>query len=67
MEKSRWLIVLDQVNSAKEVKVIEGIVPLEIQAGNQIKVSNKRKKDLDGEDVDDNIEKVAIEGNLSPK
>lgn len=30
-------------------------------------MSNKRGEELDEEDQEDNIEKIAIEGNLSPK
>lgn len=47
--------------------VIEIVVPLAIQVANQIDFSNKRKEDLDEDDLEKNIDKVSIEGNLSPK
>lgn len=47
--------------------VIGGMVLLAIQVVSQIDFSNKIKKTLDVDDIDKNIYKVAIEGNLSPK
>lgn len=47
--------------------VWEGIVPLVIEAENQTELSNKKKEDMDNKDLEDNIEKVMLEGNFSPK
>lgn len=47
--------------------VIENILPLAIQAENQTEYSNIGKLSLDEEDLTNNIEKVGIEGNLSPR
>lgn len=47
--------------------LLQGIIPLAIEVGNQKKLKNKKKEDMNQEDLEDNIEKVAIEGNLSPK
>lgn len=47
--------------------VIEGVIPLTIYFANQMEFRNKRRNDLDEDDLEKNIDKVAIEGNLSPK
>lgn len=44
--------------------IMEGIVPLAIVAGKQLKISNINKVDMDEED---NIKQVAITADLSPK
>lgn len=64
---SRELMVLEQENSTKEIIVIEGVFPLAIEVRNQMEITNKQKEDMDGEDLEDNIEKANIKGNLSPK
>lgn len=42
------------------------MIPLAIQVGNQLEFCNKNKDDLDEEDLENNIDKVVIEGNLPP-
>lgn len=44
----------------------ERVKPLEMEAGNIMELVNNNKEDLDSEDLVDNIDKVAVEGNLSP-
>lgn len=61
------MAIVDQQKNEKEIKVIEDVILLEIQAVNQIEFNNIGKRNLDVEDLDKNIEKVDIEGNLSPK
>lgn len=52
---------------SKNQAVLEDIIPLIIEVGNMIEWMNNKKDDMDDEDMRDNIENTAIEGNLSPK
>lgn len=47
--------------------VMEDIFPLAIQVEKQITSSNKDNVVLDEDDLKDTIDKVGLEGNLSPK
>lgn len=56
-----------QDNNNKVDKVIEGVLILAVSFYHQLEFSNKNKHELDDEDLERNIGKVAIEGDLSPK
>lgn len=60
-------MIVDQGNNTYAIMVLDGVLPLAIQTKNQMEFSNKKNKDLDEDDLDENIEKVVVEGNLSPK
>lgn len=47
--------------------MLEGILPLEIQSQSLVEACNKDKEDLDDNIMDDNIDQVAKEADLSPK
>lgn len=47
--------------------IIEAVEPLAIEAERMMEVVNKNKENLDGEYFGDNIDKIVIDGNLSPK
>lgn len=47
--------------------VIEGISLIAIHSKNLVENSNKAKKDLDGNNLEDNINQVAKAADLSPK
>lgn len=51
----------------KQKMIIEGVEPLVMETWSVIEIVNKNKQDLDAEDLGDNIDKVALEENLSPK
>lgn len=59
------LVTQDDNNAVDKVMV--GVLTLAVKAKNQMEVSNKNKIDLDDEDLEKNIDNVAIEGDLSPK
>lgn len=50
-----------------ELMVLEGISPLAITSQDQVEAYNKNKKDLDENVLDDNIDQIAKEADLSPK
>ncbi|KAF3653375.1 putative phospholipid hydroperoxide glutathione peroxidase [Capsicum annuum] len=50
------LMMLEQDKYEKQYMVLEGISPLAIGAGNLMKLTNKKKEDMDKEDLEDNIE-----------
>lgn len=58
-------MVLDHDKADKQNIVLWGILPLTINAGNLMEILNKKKENLDTEDLVDNIDKVAVEGNIS--
>lgn len=60
-------MLLEDDKADNQNMLLEGILPLAIEAGNLMEIVNKKKKDLDTKDLVDNINKVAVKGNLSPK
>ncbi|KAK6791965.1 hypothetical protein RDI58_011046 [Solanum bulbocastanum] len=59
-EKNSGLIIVveDESNMVR---------PYAIQMDNQVEICNIREENLNLDDLDDTINKVAIEGNMSPK
>ncbi|KAF3647189.1 hypothetical protein FXO37_20085 [Capsicum annuum] len=49
-------------NNNETDKVMERVLPLAIQATHQMEFSNKNKHELDDEDLEKNIDKIALEG-----
>lgn len=49
------------------MEVMEDIMPLAIQVEKQLACSNKDNTVIDEDDLEDTIDRVGIEGNLSPK
>lgn len=43
------------------------MLPLVMEAGNMIEMVNRKNKDLDVDDLVDDIDRVLVEGDLSPK
>lgn len=66
-EESQELALVSQDNNNETDKVMERVLPLAIQATHQMEFSNKNKHELDDEDLEKNIDKIALEGDLSPK
>lgn len=64
---TRELIIIDQQNTHTKDLIMEGIVPLAINVGKQMEISNVKKVDMDEEDLEDNIKNVVDEADLSPK
>lgn len=54
-------------NEKSQEKIIEGVEPLAMDAGSMIKVVDENNEDLNDEDLEDNIAKIAVERDLSPK
>lgn len=63
---SKKLVAADQQKD-EGMKILEDVIPLEIQVEHQIELSNSWRVDLDEENLGKNIDKVAMEGDLSPK
>lgn len=59
--------MLDHEIVEKQDMVLEGILPLVIEARNMLEIMNIRTEDLDTEELVDNIDKVTVERNMSPK
>lgn len=54
-------------NEDKQEKIIERVEPLAMEAESMMEVMNENNEDLDDEDQEYNIDKMANEGDLSPK
>lgn len=61
------LALVSYVDNNEVDMVTEGILPLAVQAEHQLEFSNKNKHELDNENLERNIDNVAIDRDLSPK
>lgn len=66
-ENSMQLAVVSMQGSEDGIKVVEDVMPLAVHTENRIDFSNREKICLDEEDLEKNIEKIAIASNLSSK
>lgn len=65
--ESKELILVSHADKNEVEKVTERILPLTVQDKHQLEFFNKNKHELNDEDLERNIDKVLLEGDLSPK